>query len=368
MKAIHFGAGNIGRGFIAPILFQDKAIEKLLFIDVNQEIVDQINLQKKYEVIEMGTKINNIEIKNISAITTKEILNSDIENNFEDYSILTISIGQNNLKYIIPQILKIIKSRKNPLVIMCCENGYKVSSYFKTLISQQTENLKNIFFVDCVVDRIVPNSVQKGLDVSVEKYFSWVANVEQWPDTIKKLSSVAYSNNIDGEINKKICLLNGAHASIGWYRWQVDKFKVPFLKEALENNETLKFIENYLQEVGKIISFKYNFEIKEVKKYCEKVLKRFSNPYLVDNLERICRNPIQKIQLKERILGPLTFAIENNLAHNFLKKTFENALLYLNPKDIESQKLIELWKKFSKAEIISKVIQDIPNELIKKII
>ncbi len=46
--AVHFGAGNIGRGFIAPVL-QDNDCE-VIFVDVNTDIVNQINEQGQYTI------------------------------------------------------------------------------------------------------------------------------------------------------------------------------------------------------------------------------------------------------------------------------------------------------------------------------
>ena len=46
--AVHFGAGNIGRGFIAPVLQENDY--KVTFVDINKELIDQVNNFKKYNI------------------------------------------------------------------------------------------------------------------------------------------------------------------------------------------------------------------------------------------------------------------------------------------------------------------------------
>ena len=47
-NAVHFGAGNIGRGFIGLLL--SKSGYHVTFIDIIDSLVDDINAQKKYHV------------------------------------------------------------------------------------------------------------------------------------------------------------------------------------------------------------------------------------------------------------------------------------------------------------------------------
>jgi len=46
--AVHFGAGNIGRGFIAPTLQANNY--EVIFVDVNTDLIEQINSEGQYSI------------------------------------------------------------------------------------------------------------------------------------------------------------------------------------------------------------------------------------------------------------------------------------------------------------------------------
>ena len=68
-KAIQFGAGNIGRGFIGAVL--EKAGYHVVFADVNEQIVDRINRDKGYTVQIMDTVCEEVRITDISAVDSR---------------------------------------------------------------------------------------------------------------------------------------------------------------------------------------------------------------------------------------------------------------------------------------------------------
>ena len=69
--AIHFGAGNIGRGFIAPVL-QNNNYE-VIFVDVNKQLIEQINLLKEYKVSSISLNSStDLLVENVSGLLLED--------------------------------------------------------------------------------------------------------------------------------------------------------------------------------------------------------------------------------------------------------------------------------------------------------
>jgi mannitol-1-phosphate 5-dehydrogenase len=180
-QAIQIGAGNIGRGLNGFIL--NKNNYKITFLDISDYLVNLLNKKDFYQVIE----INKINVKkrvdnfdSINILDEKSILK-----NIENYSIFTISIGFNNLIKLKSLFQKIIKKlNKNKIKkyinIIAIENGINASTHLKKIIysvltkEEKKYANKYIGFVNCVVDRIVPNNQDKTLNIKVQKYYELI--------------------------------------------------------------------------------------------------------------------------------------------------------------------------------------------------
>ena len=67
-KAIQFGAGNIGRGFIGGLL--SNAGYHVVFADVNEAILNGINNDKQYKILVKDVECFEQTITNISAVSS----------------------------------------------------------------------------------------------------------------------------------------------------------------------------------------------------------------------------------------------------------------------------------------------------------
>nr|VZK64879.1 Mannitol-1-phosphate 5-dehydrogenase [Mycoplasma feriruminatoris]VZR75024.1 Mannitol-1-phosphate 5-dehydrogenase [Mycoplasma feriruminatoris]VZR96830.1 Mannitol-1-phosphate 5-dehydrogenase [Mycoplasma feriruminatoris] len=324
MNLIHFGAGNIGCGFIAPIL--KSIVDHIYFVDNNIQIVNKINEQKLIKIHTSDNK--NIHINNISAWLLDDFLN--YKNKWDTVSLLTISIGVKNLKYIVSYVQELIdyKIKNNQkLIIMCCENGIRVSSLFKTNFTSLTSN---IYFVDVLVDRIVSNKNILNDYLECEDYYLWIVDQLQWPVDFKQIRNLTYTTNFDVQIAKKIYMLNGLHCSIAWFVFKnFSTNKYLYVYQALKNTKVKEFVNNYLNEVILVLNHKYNVSLDELNDYKKQIIKRLNNTFIKDDLKRLARNSELKLSKNERILTVLDYAKTHSLKHDTLLLSYLNGLEYL---------------------------------------
>ena len=121
-KAVQFGAGNIGRGFIGAVL--EQAGYHVVFADVNAAVIDKINEDHAYTVHVMDVERCEQRITNISGVnsTTDAVVDA-----VRDAEIITTAVGVVILPRIAPAIAKGIAARRaagveQPLNIIACEN------------------------------------------------------------------------------------------------------------------------------------------------------------------------------------------------------------------------------------------------------
>jgi len=145
LKAIHFGAGNIGRGFIGQLLY--KSNYDITFVDLFDGVVNDINKYKEYEVTILGDVKIQDKVSNVKAINLKDTENLKLA--LLDADLITTSIGANNLKSTAEFLKEVLleRQKKNPeglLDIIACENALFATDIIKeTILKDASEDFKN---------------------------------------------------------------------------------------------------------------------------------------------------------------------------------------------------------------------------------
>src|SRR5699024_1856257 len=112
------------------------------------------------------------------------------------------------------------------------------------------------------------------------------------------------------------------------------------IHEAMEDDKVQEIIEGALQESGEALIRTYGFNRKTHQQYIDKIIKRFMNPYISDEVTRVGRGPIRKLGPNDRLIRPASLYLElTGKAPAYLAKVIAAALQYENSEDEESVEL-----------------------------
>ena len=364
-KAIQFGAGNIGRGFIGALL--SKAGYHVVFADVNKEIIEKINEDKFYTIHVMDVECTEEKIENISGVisTSDDILKEIVE-----AEIITTAVGPVVLPRIAPTIAKGIQLRKEAglksfLNIIACENAIKASSQLeeevkKYLNEEEVEYLEEfVGFPNCSVDRIVPPVKSENiLDVVVERFYEWNVEEKAFKGSIPQIEGMNLADNLMAYIERKLFALNTGHAITAYFGYLKGYNTID---ESIKDEVIYDFVKKAMIESGQGLIAKYNFDEESHLKYIDKIIGRFKNPYLKDDVARVGREPLRKLNENDRLIKPLITARGFNIKTDSLLLGVGAALHYDNKEDAQSRELQSLIQekgiRGSIAEI-SKISED----------
>lgn len=340
MKAIQFGAGNIGRGFIGAVL--SEAGYQVVFADVVADLLDQINQRKEYTVHVTDTVRKDLVISGIRAVNSGS---PEAVAELVDADVVTTAVGLRILKFVAPTIAKGIAARKaageeKPLNVIACENGLRATSQLKELtfallapeVAAWAET--HVGWPDAAVDRIVPPvRCEVPLDVAVEEYYEWDVERSAFVGEIPAIAGMTPVDNLEAYVERKLFTLNTGHATAA-YLGKMRGLKT--IGESIADPVIYPIVKAVMQQSGEGLVRKFGFDHNAHSAYIEKILRRFSNPYLRDDVDRVGREPLRKLAANDRLILPMLTAKGFGLPYDKILLAIGAALHFDNPSDPQS--------------------------------
>lgn len=343
-KAIQFGAGNIGRGFIGALLSQ--ASYHVVFADINEQMINELNEKKSYQIHILDLEQRQETITNVSGVLSN---GPDIVNEVAEADIVTTAVGPNVLKIIASTIAKGIEARREAgrgvLNIIACENMVGGSKHLEEQVYTHLSEAgkayaeENVGFANCSVDRIVPPyQGENMLDVGVESFYEWIVEEPSLKGEVPQIPGMKLTDNLLAYVQRKLFTLNTGHAITAYLGYLAG---METIEEAINNDEIRTVVRQAMEESGDALIKKHGFDKEEHYKYIDKIEKRFKNPYIRDEVIRVGREPLRKLGPADRLVGPANMAIQYGLGHVALLKGIAAAFHYDNPQDPQSKELQE---------------------------
>lgn len=365
-KAIQFGAGKIGRGFLGE-LFSQSGYE-VVFIDINEELIFHLNEKRTYRIEIMGNNQKVIAVRNVRGVSARNIekVNSEIAN----AHIAATAVGAGVLETIAPLIRGGLEKRaalktKEPLNIIICENLLHSSQILREYVWEELSAKGRVYaedhlgLVESVVSRMVPEVSKKTkkedpLLIKTEEYAILPVDKKGFIGEIPKIKGIIPCDNLSAYAERKLFTHNTAHALCSYWGY-LKGYKYIF--EAVKDNKIRNMVLKALSESGKALIKKHGFTNQEQQEYIQDLLRRFNNVALKDSVARGAKDPIRKLGPEERLVGAANLAEEFGIEPQYLAQGIAAALCYDNPEDKEAVRLSGKLKD----EGVDAVLKDICN-------
>ena len=358
-KAIQFGAGNIGRGFIGAVL--EQAGYHVVFADVNDQIVGRINEDKAYTVQVMDTVCEELRVTNISAVDSRS---PELAQQIADAEIVTTAVGLTVLPRIAGAVAAGIAARREqgverPLNIIACENGVRASSQLKAAVMEHLDDGQRAWcdefvgFPDCSVDRIVPPvKSENPIDVVVERFFEWNVERDAFRGPVPEIPGMNPADNLIAYIERKLFTLNTGHA-VTAYLGRMKGYMT--ICQSISDEQIHAIVKAAMRESGRGLVARYDFDRDAHFAYIDKIIGRFMNPYLCDDVTRVGREPLRKLSAGDRLVKPVLTARQYGIATPHLLLGIGAALHYDNSEDAQSVEMLRMLGQSGVKEAVARI-------------
>lgn len=368
MKAVMYGAGNIGRGFIGQLLFESGY--DVSFVDVNEEVLNRLNTEKRYPVrILRGKEYDEVWVENVSGVDGKDI--DAVADAIAGADICATAVGVNVLKFIADPIRKGIVRRfskpdAKPLNIIICENLIGADSFLKGLIAdgmseEEKTYLDKVGFVEASIGRMVPVQTKKMQDgnplrVCVEKYCQLPVDKEAFKGEIPAIRNLVPFAPFSFYIERKLFVHNMGHATtayLGFLRGY------RYIWSCMEETDLVQLVHNAMLSTATALSQKYGVPFDELNRHVSDLLYRFTNRQLGDTVARVGGDLARKLSPNDRLLGSYAICKEQGVDTSYIELAIAAALCFESEKDEPlpaEKRLVEVcgWKP--EDEVFKKVM------------
>jgi len=320
MKAVIFGAGNIGRGFIAPLFSLDGW--DVTYIDVAKPVVERINADGEYPltiVSNEGSK--RIIIKNVHAVDGNDTLRAAAS--IAEADVCATCVGAKAIKYILPNFSAGVKKRfaetGKPTNLLICENLMDADLYIKDLLSDMltAEELDSVGLIETSVGRMVPVPKAKSegenpLAVAVEEYgvlpIDRAAIKGEWVD----VKNIVPFSPFHFYVERKLYIHNMGHAVTAYLGEAL--YGDEYIYQSIDRPEIRLAAQCAMTESAMALSKKYGTEFAPLMEHVWDLIRRFGNRALGDTCARVGADIPRKLARSDRLIGAAENALSQSIS------------------------------------------------------
>jgi len=337
-----WGAGRIGRGFVADIFNHPNW--HTAFVDIDKALVDRLNQNKKYAIHKAtkdGISVTVIE-NSFSAVHTAD--EASLKELFlSEGLVLDIAVHAPKLPEVADQIAPLIRYRSEkaphyPMDILMNVNMAAPDERFTALLKERLSGKSLSFFNEKVgvtgifamcISPVAPESILKNDPLALwnNGFHEQAIDKNRLKCTFPILPRLRLTDDVAKEETRKLYTLNMAHALI-CYLGVKKGLETSF--DAVNDPDIRSTLVCALEEASFGLTHEYGFSESEMDAWRKIILSLLENPYIKDDLQRLGADTKRKLGAYDRLVGPARLSEKYGKAPIALSKAIRAGFDYEN--------------------------------------
>jgi len=359
--AVQFGAGNIGRGFLAQ-LFHESGLE-VVFVEVAPGLVEALNRERAYTIRIVGPGAREVRITGVRAVDGRD--SEAVAQELAACQIACTAVGAAALPRIVPNLARglLLRHARSapPLNILICENLHGADAHVRSLVeahlpaAEAQAILTRTGFVQAVVSRMVPlqeSRPEEPLSLRVEAYKRLPVDAAAVAGQLPPIAGVEPVAGFQAHVERKLYTHNCAHAALGYLGWLRG---VDCAHLALEEPVVRETLDAVLAETGTALIARHGFDPQEHRAHVADLLTRFANAELGDTCFRLARDPLRKLAPDDRLVGAARLCESQGIVPAAVARVIGAALRFDSPEDPSA---VALQRRL-REEGLDRVLEDV---------
>ena len=321
-KAVIYGGGNIGRGFIGVLMSQSGY--SVAVINRKEEVYKKLQEDGCYPVRYVSNDGNrDIIVQNVTGINGNDP--EAVAEAIAECDIMSTSLGARAIAAVIPNLVAGIRRRwalgRGPLNIIICENINDANKVVEGMIKEQLTEEEKLRFdetvglVEASIGRMVPVQTDEMKDgdplrICVEEYGFLPVDLAAFKGEVPQVENMVPFSPFDFHVKRKLFIHNMGHATCAYLG---NTLGLSYIYEAMDVPVIRLIAHNAMLESAMALSKKYGVELSQIQLHIADLLYRFTNAALKDTCERVGGDPARKLSPADRMIGSSLTALEQGI-------------------------------------------------------
>lgn len=340
-RLVQFGAGNIGRGFLAPLAAAGGW--RITFVDVDAVRIAAVCQRGCYRVHEVdGASTVTHTVAGVDGILAGDT--AAVTAAVADADLIGTAVGLGVLPRLGPVLAAGWRARRaargTPLDILVCENGAQAATLLREAIlsalpaEERAPAAASVGVVRTSIGRMIPPSPPgaDALDIAVEPYACLPVERAAFRGPVPAIPHLEAREDFDLVLAQKLYLHNATHACLAYAGAAAGLATIAdCVTDATLRAGALAAGREAAEGIARAFGTEEAARERiraENRALVDDLFRRYANRALADSVARVARDPLRKLALDDRLVGTARLCLAHGVTPTALAAHIRLACRY----------------------------------------